>query len=143
VHGVVRKLVANAGRLALIRRALRWGTGEFGVFGPIGVVDEDDCDVACRAAEFFLTRYILWTDCGVSAAVTAGMSPAPGKLAQAEQILEYLATNGRAEADVRWIRQQTLRGNPSTAEIRDALDAAVAIGKGHWADPNKRKFIRT
>ncbi len=143
VHGIVRKLVANAGRLALIRRALRWASGEFGVFGPIGVVDEDDCDVACRAAEFFLTRYILWTGCGVSAAVPDGMSPATGQTVLAEQILEFLQSKGRTEVEVRWIRQQTLRGNPSTEAIQAALDAAVALGKGRWADAKKRKFVRT
>ena len=143
VHGIVRKLIANAGRLSIIRRALRWASGEFGVFGPVGVVDEDDCDVACRAAEFFLTRYILWTGCGVSAAVPDGMSAATGQVVLAEQILEFLHSKGRTEVEVRWIRQQTLRGNPSTEAIQAALDAAVALGKGRWADTKKRKFVRT
>lgn len=143
VHGIVRKLVANAGRLAIIRRALRWASGEFGVFGPIGTVDEGDCDVACRAAEFFLTRYILWTDCGVSAAVPAGTLPATGQVALADQILDFLKSKGLSEVEVRWIRQQTLRGNPSTEAIQAALDAAVALGKGRWADEKKRKFVRT
>lgn len=141
-HGIVRKLIANAGRLAIIRRALRWAGGEFGLFGPIGVIDEDDCDVACRAAEFFLTRYILWTGCGISAAVPAGTLPATGQIVLAEQILNFLQSKGRTEVKVRWIRQQTLRGNPSTEAIQAALDATVALGKGRWADTRKQSFIR-
>ena len=140
-HGIVRKLVANAGRLALIRRCLRWATGEFGFFGPVGSVDESDCDAACRAAEFFLGRYLAWMPQVMEAG--SGTEAAAGGVDKdlTERILEYVATKKRTEVDVRWIRQQTIEGNPSTDEIRAALDEAVSRGHGSWKDGEKKTFI--
>lgn len=140
-HGIVRKLEANAARLALIRRCLRWATGEFGFYGPIGAVDEADCDAACRAAEFFLTRYLLWMPQVMEPGIKPGISPMPTGLA--ERLLAYIASKGRMEVEVRWLRQQTLEGNPSTAEIRAALNEAVARGQGRWGDDETKVFIRT
>jgi hypothetical protein len=141
-HGIVRKLVANAGRLALIRRCLRWATGEFGFFGPVGAVKLDDCDAACRAAEFFLGRYLLWVPHVLHADEVPGAAAAlrpSGSLM--DRILAYVASKGHREVDVRWLRQQTLEGNPSTAVIRAALDEAVTRGRGRWADTAKKTFL--
>jgi hypothetical protein len=140
-HGIVRKLVANAGRLALIRRCLRWAVGEFGFFGPVGSVDETDCDAACRAAEFFLTKYLLWMP-DLLHQQTKVTAAAPVSLTLADRIIAFLATKNMGEAEVRWIRQQTLEGNPSTAAIRAALDEAVTCGRGRWKEAQKKTFIR-
>ena len=74
--------------------------------------------------------------------VPAGTLPATGQIVLAEQILNFLQSKGRTEVKVRWIRQQTLRGKPSTEAIQAALDATVALGKGRWADTRKQSFIR-
>ena len=144
-HGIVRKLVANAGRLALIRRCLRWAIGEFGFYGPVGKVELDDCDAACRAAEFFLSRYLMWVP-GVLPRAAAGGSlaagPVPAEPDLTDRILIYLESRNMSEVEVRWLQQQTLKGRPSTAALRAALDEAVARGLGHWADKQKKTFIR-
>jgi hypothetical protein len=141
-HGIVRKLVANAGRLALIRRCLRWAVGEFGFFGPVGSVDETDCDAACRAAEFFLSRYLLWMPQVMTATTEPETSAARLDMDLTDRILAFLSWKKMEEAEVRWIRQQTLEGNPSTDEIRAALDEAVNRGRGRWKDDKKKTFIR-
>jgi hypothetical protein len=149
-HGVVRKLVANAGRLALIRRGLRWATGEFGCFGPVGRVEEADCDTACRAAEFFLSRYLLWMPQLIPSRSVAAEAVRQGDTTAAvdsvdmdlaTRILEYAASKGLPELSVRWLRQRTLTGNPTTASIRAALDAAVSRGQGRWKDTKKDTFV--
>jgi hypothetical protein len=59
-RGIVKKLVQHALKLALLRRCLRWATGEFGERGPLGDVDADDAAAACEATLFFLGRWLLW-----------------------------------------------------------------------------------
>lgn len=140
-QGIVRKLVANAARLALIRRCLRWSVGEFGLFGPVGVIEEADCDVACRAAEFFLSRYLLWMPQVLPAASGPAITATPQLTTLADRLLAYIVAKGKTQVEVRWLRQQTLEGNPSTAEIRAALDEAVARGRGRWADAEKKTFV--
>lgn len=140
-HGVVRKLVANAARLALIRRCLRWAVGEFGFFGPVGSVEEADCDAACRVAEFCLGRYLLWMPQILPASVQLQVTATPQSVGLMERILAYIASKGHRQVEVRKLRQQTLEGNPSTAAIRASLDEAVARGQGRWADADKRTFI--
>jgi len=141
-HGVVLKLIANAARLSLIRRCLRWSSGEFGLFGPVGQIEEADADAACRAAEFFLTRYLLWRPELLNTATAAGAAPTAPPMTLTDRLLAYLASKERAEVPVRWLRQQTLEGNPSTAEIRAALDEAVARGQGRWQDEKKQVYVR-
>lgn len=140
-QGIVRKLVANAARLALIRRCLRWAVGEFGFFGPVGMVEEDDCDVACRAAEFFLTRYLNWMPQIVPASPEPQSLVTPQQMTLTDRILAYLTSKGKTSIEVRKLRQQTMEGNPSTEAIRAALDEAVARGRGRWADTEKKTFI--
>lgn len=140
-HGVVRKLVANAARLALIRRCLRWAVGEFGFFGPVGPVEEADCDAACRVAEFCLSRYLLWMPQLLSANSVVQVTETPRPAGLMDRILAYITSKGHRQVDVRWLRQQTLEGNPSTAAIRAALDEAVTRGRGRWADTAKKTFV--
>lgn len=140
-HGVVRKLVANAARLALIRRCLRWAVGEFGFFGPVGAVDEADCDAACRVAEFCLSRYLLWMPQILPAHAELQVTATPQSVTLTDRILAYVASKGKMAVEVRWLRQQTIEGNPTTEAIRAALDEAVTMGRGRWADHRKRTFI--
>jgi len=140
-QGIVRKLTANAARLALVRRCLRWASGEFGLFGPVGMIEEEDADAACRAAEFFLSRYLYWRPEVLNTAGGAAVTVTPQPPALADRILSYARSKGRTELDVRWLRQQTLEGNPSTKAIRAALDEAVNRGSGRWKDPGKKTFI--
>jgi hypothetical protein len=142
-HGVVRKLVANAARLALIRRCLRWAVGEFGFFGPVGAIDETDCDAACRVAELCMNRYLMWMPHITPPPAEARPACTPPLLPLVDRLLAYIASKNKTEVEVRWLRQQTLEGNPSTAAIRVALDGAVARGRGRWADYRKRTFVPT
>jgi hypothetical protein len=140
-HGIVRKLVANAARLAVIRRCLRWAVGEFGFFGPVGVVGEDDCDAACRVAAFCLGKYLELTPGIVPPAAGPQQVVTPQERALADRILAFAAEKKLTDVPVRWLRQQTLEGNPSTAEIRAALDKAVAQGQGRWKDEKKKIYV--
>jgi hypothetical protein len=58
-----------------------------------------------------------------------------------ERILDFVASKKLQEVQVRWIRQQTIEGNPSTEEIRAALDEAVSRGQGSWKDDDKKTFV--
>jgi hypothetical protein len=91
------------------------------------------------AEEFFLSRYLLWVPQVLPAAPGPGIAATPQLTTLADRLLAYIAAKGKAEVEVRWLRQQTLEGNPSTAEIREALDEAVA--RGRWADAEKKTFV--
>ena len=136
-RGAVKKFKGHVVRLATIRHALRWATGEFGFFGPIGRVDLDDCDAACRAAEFFLGRHLTWLPLRRSSATatllrasTAAGSPVQPQPDLIETIVAYLRKRGPCRITVRQLQQATLRGSPKAMDIRAALKEAAAQGLG-------------
>ena len=59
-RGVINKMKGFLPKLALIRRAMRWGQGEFLCNGPIGDIDAADADESCKAVLFFFGRWVSW-----------------------------------------------------------------------------------
>ena len=141
-HGIVRKLVANAGRLALIRRCLRWAVGEFGAEGPVGLIDASDAEAACEAAAFFFGRWLLWRP-----ELCAGLLPNgepvglqgdpgddPALLDLAHMAESAQATVLHVERLVRYLRLKG--GQASLTEMRAAgpmatVTTADQIGRAH------------
>jgi len=137
-YGLVNKFVANAARLALIRRCLRWSSGEFGLYGPLGLVDESDCEVACQAAEFFLSRMLAWRPELFDGGTNTVRQAKPLEDAIRDFIGREMREDGRMT--IREIQMMKLRPGLKADDIRAAFNRLVDRGEGKWIGPRQTIF---
>ena len=137
-YGLVNKFVANAARLALIRRCLRWSSGEFGLYGPLGLVDESDCEVACQAAEFFLSRMLAWRPELFDGPANTVRQAKPLEDAIRDFMAREMREDGRMT--IREIQMTKLRPGLKAEDIRAACNRLIDRGEGKWSSPRQTVF---
>ena len=128
-YGVSNKIRGHGLRLALLHRCLRWASGEFGVDGPLGAVDERDALAARYASDFFLGRWILWRPELWPADLATGSRPVAlaGPPGDDPALLQLAATAADTQQGILLIERliRRLRGGTSQPVTLDVLEACA------------------
>ena len=153
-RGVVNKMKGFLPKLALIRRCLRWATGEFGGDAPVRTIDAADAESACEAVAFLFGRWLMWRPelCSglCSSREPVGLRDDPGedpalqdlartadatqiKVQTAERLIRYLRLHGGQML----IADMQAAGPMATAKAADLEEACswlVQQGHANWTD---------
>jgi hypothetical protein len=151
-RGVVNKMKGFLPKLALIRRCLRWASGEFGSDGPVGAIDAADAESACEAVAFLFGRWLMWRPelCAglCSSGVLVGLQGEPGndpalqdlartasmtqiKVQTAERLIRYLRLNG-GRAAFAGMQKAGPMATAKKEDLEEACSWLVEQGHATW-----------
>jgi energy-coupling factor transporter ATP-binding protein EcfA2 len=161
-HGIVKKLVQHAVKLALLHRCLRWAVGEFGDRGPLGDIDADDAVAARDATLFFFGRWLrwrqeLWGGNGTRNHMPMELSKPPSQdpalkrlaakaiaarlgIQLIERIIRYGRLRERGDVSLQKLVQDGSFPGSTIEELQAACDWLVQNEHGRWCDGHRLTF---